>query len=142
MATSGAQKGNKNGVKLKDADVRQDAFNSFLDHIAKGNVKESWYYDQDGLTCVCDTMEQYIKDNPLEFPSTKVKAAYSKGYQHWEAVCNGSAAGANKKANVASLNMLMRNKFKWDQPVKQDAPATQSDVKEVMDLIKKQPKVK
>ena len=34
----------------------------------------------------------------------------------WEKVVQESANGKNRKANTASLQMWMRNRFKWDRP--------------------------
>lgn len=110
-----AKLGNKSGCALKDPKVRQKAFESFCAHRAKGKAIKSWWYeDEEGYSCIWETMLKYIKDNPTEFDPIKLKLAESKGYEHWEEVAELSAKGKNK-ANTASLQMVMRNKFGWDK---------------------------
>ena len=47
----GAPIGNKNGIKLKDPDIRRIAYQSYCDHLAKGKSKRSWYFEHPELTC-------------------------------------------------------------------------------------------
>lgn len=115
--------GNKNGVKLKDADVRQQAFNSYCAHLAKGKSKRSWWFEHETLSCTCITMDKYIAENPTEFDPIKVEMAQTKGYYAWEEISEGSAKGENE-ANTASLQMVMRNKFGWDKKDKDDSEQT------------------
>ena len=109
-----APKGNKNGVKLKDADIRQLAYRQYCDHIASGNSKDSWWFEHEQLTCTAQTFDKYIKDE-VEFNPIHKEIAHAKGYRYWETIVHGSADGSNKEANTASLQMVMRNKFKWDK---------------------------
>lgn len=140
----GAPKGNTfNKCKaLTDDEHKHLAFKSFCNHVANGKVIQSWSYENGEFMCCYKTMQKYMQENTKDFPTIKFNAALAAGYRKWENVCDDSAEGSNRKANVASLNMLMRNKYGWDKREDKDQPATQSDVKEVMDLIKKQPKVK
>ena len=110
----GAPLDNKNGLKLKPADVRQDAYADYCAYLATGKAKRGWVYDKDGYTCTWETMEKYIKDT-LEFDPLKKKAAEAQGFKKWEAVVEDSAEGKNTKANTATLQMLMRNKYGWDR---------------------------
>lgn len=115
----GAIPGNQYGVKLKDPDIRQIAYQSFCDHIAKGKSKDSWYFEHEQLTCTYKTFQKYLQ-NEEEFPPIKKEIAYNKGFEKWEAITESSATGADKKkSNTASLQMVMRNKFGWDKNQKE-----------------------
>ena len=112
---AGAPLGNKNRCVLQDPKVRQKAFESFCAHRAKGKSQRSWWYeDKDGNSCTWETLAKYVNNNPIEFDPVKLKVAESKGFEHWEEVAELSAKGKNK-ANTASLQMVMRNKFGWDK---------------------------
>ena len=123
---AGAQKGNQFGVKLKDPDVRQDAYNSYCAHLAKGKKKETWVFEHPTLTCTFKTMDRYIAEFPDEFPAIKKEVAYAKGYQVWEEIAEEHAKGQNACVTPA-LQMIMRNKFDWDKEEKaQDNTASQT----------------
>ncbi len=111
---NGAPFENKNGVKLKDPEVRQLAYSQYCEHLSKGKSKKSWYFQHPELRCTWETMEKYLL-NEVEFDPTHKQIALAKGYGFWESVVEDSAIGKNDKANTASLQMLMRNKFGWDR---------------------------
>lgn len=121
--------GKKNARKLKTEEQMKKVYESYCDHLAKGKVKRSWYYDQDGLTLTWETMEKYINNEPSNFDPLKKEIAFSKGMQKWESVVEGSAEGTNKDANVATLQMLMRNKYGWDKEDAGQKETTQPLVK-------------
>lgn len=107
--------GNTNGLKLKDPDVRQEAYMQYCKWLAKGKASRSFTFQKGDLKCTGKTIESYIKDNPVEFPPIHKEFSYSEGYAYWEQVVEDSAKGLNKDANTASLQMLMRNKYDWDK---------------------------
>lgn len=119
MSSPFGHPGNKHGVKLKSPDIRQIAYKSFCDHLAKGKAADSWYFEHEELTCTYRTFMKYLKDE-AEFPPIKKDVAWNKGYQHWEGIVQASADGTNKKANTATLQMVMRNKFGWDRDNKKE----------------------
>ena len=110
--------GNKYGIKLKDAALRQRAFKSYCAWIALGNSKNSFTFEEGKFKCCWATMCSYIEKNPHEFDIEQTQYAKSKGYSHWESIVNDSAKGKNKHANTASLQMKMRNQFGWDKETK------------------------
>jgi len=110
-----SEKGNQNGVALKDPQIRQKAYKSFCSHLAKGKSIESWYFEEGEHLCCYKTMQSYIAKFPSEFPSIKKEIAMIKGFQYWESVVEDSAIGKNKDASTPSLQMLMRNKYGWDK---------------------------
>ena len=109
-----AQIDNQNGVKLKDPDIRQIAYEQYCSHLAAGNGKKSWCFEHPEFSCTYKTMDKYIKDE-VEFLPLKKELAEIKGYGVWERLAQDTAKGSNKDANVAALQMLMRNKYKWDR---------------------------
>lgn len=125
--------GNKKALKLKDPDVRQEAFRQYCAHIESGLSKENFVFEHPQLDCCYKTMESYIKENPMEFPAIKKEIAWAKGFQKLEQVCIDSATGANKDACTASLQMIMRNKYKWDKP--EAAESGKSAADEILEKI-------
>jgi len=111
-------KGNKFGVKLKNPDIRQQAYAEYCEHVASGLSTDSFYFEHEQLTCTYKTLLSYIEKYPDEFPAIHMEVAKMKGYQGWEKVVADSAKGQNVKANTASLQMIMRNKFGWDKEKK------------------------
>lgn len=114
----GAPPGNQYGIKLKDKEIRQLAYKSYCEHLAKGKSKDSWVFRHGEYVCCYKTFQKYLED-VSEFPPIHKDAAFADGYREWENVVEGSAKGINTKANTASLQMLMRNKYGWDKADKQ-----------------------
>ena len=75
-------------------------------------------------------MLTYIKNNPIEFDSVSKQIAHIKGFNVWEDVAEKSAKGKNK-ANTASLQMVMRNKFGWDKEDKSKDVPSNDDINDV-----------
>lgn len=124
----GPPKNNKNGLKLKEPDVRQEAYEKYCEWLAMGKSSRSFTFKKGDLMCVGRTMESYIRDNPLEFPPLKKELAYCQGYAIWEQVVEESAKGINKDASTASLQMLMRNKYNWDKEDKDPVYRHETDM--------------
>lgn len=110
-----AEKGNCLARKLKTSELRSEAYKQYCDHLARGDSKETWYFDHPELTLVHESMEKYIRDFPDELATIKKDIALRKGQAIWESIVQDSAKGINPKANVASLQMWMRNRFGWDR---------------------------
>lgn len=126
----GAAPGNQKGVALKDPEIRQLAYKSYCDHLARGKVKKSWTFEKHGLQCTYKTMESYLSDEE-EFPPIHKELAEAKGYALWEEIVEQAASDKNTKANTACLQMIMRNKFGWDK--KEDAQVTQPTACNIID---------
>lgn len=104
------------GRSVKSPEERQVAYESFCAHIASGRFKESWYYvnEATGSHWTVKSLERWIRDTD-EFPLEKLDTAQAQGFQYFEKILLDSASGKNTKANVATLQMLMRNKYGWDK---------------------------
>lgn len=111
---AGAPKGNKNATKLKDSELKSEAYKQYCAHLATGKSKKSWYFEHSQIELTAQTMEKYISNNPIDFSPIKKEIAEIKGFAYWEEVVEKSAEGKNN-ANTASLQMLMRNKYGWDK---------------------------
>ena len=129
---SKALKGNQNGVKLKDPAVRQLAYKQYCAWLALGKSWLSFTFVHEFLMCTGETIESYIKLYPDEFPPIQKEIAFKQGYAKWEEITEDSAIGKNKDANTASLQMVMRNKFKWDKKTdeEKDGQTNCSDLQE------------
>lgn len=101
------------------------AIQAFLNWLAQGKcVKSFSYRDPDDANEYCSWYsvvrymadEEFIKEHGLACVSEQKTISISEGYAIWERVCEASARGDNEKANTASLQMIMRNKFGWDKP--------------------------
>lgn len=121
--------GHKNARKLKTPDQMQKVYKSYCDHLAAGKVKKSWFYDDGKLTLTWETMEKYIAEEPSNFPPEKKAVAFAKGMQYWEGVVDNKAFGANKEADTATLQMLMRNKYGWDKEESQGKESSEPLIK-------------
>ena len=111
---SGAPTGNKNAVKLRTPELRQQAYREFCAHLANGRSPRSFTFEHPDFTITGQTVERMIRDD-VEFPPIHKEIAEAKGFGYWEGVVIDSATGKNRFANTASLQMIMRNKFGWDR---------------------------
>ncbi len=110
-----AAKGNTYAVKLKDNNLKIEAYKDYCAHLAAGKGRKGWRWRKDDrLLCTYLTIEKWIKEEPEVFNSIQKEIALCDGYDHWEAVVAASAKGENEKANTASLQMIMRNMHGWD----------------------------
>lgn len=108
--------GNTHALKATTPELRQKVFKSYCEHIAKGKSSRSWYYkDETGLALSGKTIERYMQEYPADCPAEQKDVAMAQSLGVWEEVLESSAKGTNKDANVAALQMLMRNKFGWDK---------------------------
>lgn len=111
-------KGNKRAVKLKDADVRQEAFRQYCDHIASGFPKEAFFFDHPTHSVCWRTMDRYIAECPAEFQSILMEVAKSKRYKKWFTEGIALMHGRYKGGSPVVWQTIMRNIFKdigWDR---------------------------
>lgn len=122
----GAPLGNDNGLKIKDPDLRQQAYDEYCAWLARGKSSRSFSFvriEDDGslFCCTGKTIESYIKNDPIEFPPFKKEVAFAQGMAYWEEVVDRTADGSYKDSSVPALNMLMRNKYGWDKQESEDS---------------------
>lgn len=105
----------------KDPKIVLKAIPKFLEWIALGKSMKSFAYkDEDGI-CSWMTVvrymqnEEFLKEHGISCVPEQREYSKSLGYQIWENIAEESAKGNNEKANTASLQMVMRNKFGWDK---------------------------
>ncbi len=133
-----AMQGNENGLKLKEPDIRKQAYNQYCAWIAKGEPKEAWTFRHPELSCTYKTMEKYIKENPLEFPPLQKELAESESYSTWFGMGKEMMLGRVDKCQPAIYQMIMRNKFGWDKPDKTENSTTQPLVVELVNKIREE----
>jgi hypothetical protein len=127
-----APSGNQNACKLLDPVTRKKVYDAYVSWLSKGKSKKSFHYEDELTIATYLTVEKYMKEDP-EFNPIHIQQAYAKGYAKWEQIVEDSASGINEKANTASLQMVMRNKFDWD---KEDKSKSAADVAK-LELLEK-----
>lgn len=109
---------NQNGVKLKDSDLRQEAYKQYCKHIAEGWPKESFVFEHPEFSVHWQTIDKYIEDNPSEFDPILMKKARSLRYKHWFGKGANLMEGKFKNGSPVVWQTIMRNIFKdvgWDR---------------------------
>lgn len=134
---AGAQPNNKFGLKLKDPDVRQEAYKQYCDWLALGKSKEGWKFQHPELSCTHKTMEKYILANPDEFPIIKKEMAEADSFNIWEQRGIAMMTGQTK-AETALYQMFMRNKFGWDKESVSEAVDCAAD--KILEMIRRDKK--
>jgi hypothetical protein len=112
MKKGGAPEGNKNGTKIKDAEMRQRAYKSFCDHIAEGYPQYAWFFDEDGYQLCWKTMRRYIDENPVEFPPLLMNRANSKKAKYWIDEGKKLMSGKYKGGSPVAWQTIARNTLK------------------------------
>src|SRR5690242_1146786 len=118
VARSEAGKGNKNGVKLKDPDIRQEAYRQYCAHIARGYPKEAFCFEHPDFDVHWETLDKYIEENPVEFPPSLMKKARAERYKTLFGEGIKLMQGEYPKGSPVVWQTIMRNIFKaekWDQ---------------------------
>lgn len=110
-----AKIGNNYSKKLKTDELKAEAYRQYCQHISEGYNKKSWCFEHPELTLTWESMEKYIKESEQDFDPIKKKIAESKGLRYWDSLIRDSASGRNAKANTATIQMVMRNKYGWDK---------------------------
>jgi hypothetical protein len=111
-------KGNKSGVKLKEPEVRQEAYRQYCQHIAEGWPKEAFFFSHPNHSVCWKTMDRYIAENPSEFPPSLMADAKCKRYKHWMNEGKTLMQGGYKHGSPSVWQTIMRNIFKdigWDK---------------------------
>jgi hypothetical protein len=109
---------NRSAVKLDTDELLIEAYKDYCKHLALGLDKRSWAFWKDGKPlCIFATMDKYIEERQDVLDPIHYDSAILVGYKEWEMVVAGSAKGVNQRANPASLQMIMRNKYGWDARV-------------------------
>lgn len=110
-------KGFASSLKLKNLDSRQRAYESYCKHLAEGWSARGWVYEEEGVTILAETMERYIREDPVNLDPAKKKKAEAAGFAYWEKLGADSmkAKKGDEKINVPLYQMFMRNKFGWDK---------------------------
>lgn len=115
---AGAPKGNKNAFKLRDPEIRQEAYRQYCAYLAQGKSKEGWKFvhPTDILKSLTHkTMEKYIDENPIEFPPILMEMAQADSFKYFEEEGIKLMQGKYKNGSPETWKTFMRNKFRWDR---------------------------
>lgn len=113
-----APEGNKRATKLKDPDVRQEAYRQFCEHIASGWPVEAFFFDHPMHSVCWRTMLRYINESPGEFQPILMDKAKSARYKYWLGEGKNLMVGKYKRGSPVVWQTCMRNIFKdvgWDR---------------------------
>lgn len=108
--------GNKHALKLTTQGERMHCFERFLEHLRQGYPKRSFSYSNGIVRVSGKSMDNYIKNYPLDFPYEQVEAAMAEGEQKW--INRGIDMMLGKcegKIYPALYQILMRNIYSWDK---------------------------
>ena len=131
----GPPKGNQNAKKLKTTSIKLIAYESYCKWIAKGEEKAAWVFEHKGTTLTWETMEKYIRNEPLVFHAHNKRAAEAHGYQHWLELGKKMMLGEIEgKVQPAIYQMFMRNKFAWDKEGRDSATVKEAAMEEFKNL--------
>lgn len=133
---SRAKMGNDHAKKLKDPNIRDQAYDEYCAHIAEGYPKEAFFFSHPTESISYKTMDKYIAECPEDFPPSKMEQAKSKRYQHWFGEGKTLMQGKYKNGSPVVWQTIMRNVFKnegWDR----DLQTSNAVEPEARSLLKK-----
>jgi hypothetical protein len=111
----GRPRNTKLAINTTIEDEYQQLFDSYITHLGKGKSVRSFVYRGYHLAGTWQLAEAIIKKFPDRFPKAHIDMAKAIGFGTWEEIVEQSAKGENTKANTATLQMLMRNRYDWDK---------------------------
>lgn len=129
-----AHPGNQYAKKLVTPELRREAYEQYCQHVSEGYSRKSFTFHKGDFKVTWETIDKYMQESPEEFPPIHMQFAKAQGYKHWEKVVSESAIGKNLKANTASLQMIMRNKFDWDKETKSQN-TNEAEVRSLMNKL-------
>jgi hypothetical protein len=122
---------NQNGIKLKDPAIRQEAYRQYLEHLAKGYPKETFFFDHPTHSVCYKTLDKYLRDHPDEFPPILMEKAKASRYRHWFDEGKMLMQGKYRHGSPVVWGTIMRNIFKdigWDREISSNDDSEQSRV--------------
>lgn len=114
VSVKGQNKGNQFARKLTTPELKQEAYRQYCAHIAKGKPQKSWYFEHPELTICYKTIENYIKEDPDNFPSQHKNVAYAKNFDIWFEK-GENMMNSQDRCQPAIYQMIMRNIHGWDK---------------------------
>lgn len=106
-------------LALPTEELRKKVYQLYFDWIEQGCSPDTFTYKDKEYRCCGRTIVRYFERFPDELSLEHKEYAEAKGYAVWEKIVMESAQGINDRANTASLQMVMRNKYGWDKNEKE-----------------------
>jgi hypothetical protein len=105
----------------------QKAFFCYCAHIARGDPKFSYFYEEHGIQMSWKDIELYVKDHPEEFNLKDLEKAKSKAFGHWfrngaDLVESGGKRHAQAVVGVwhEIMENLFRDEYGWGREKPQE----------------------
>lgn len=127
--------GHKNAQKLTTPEICKEAYRQYCEYIASGGTKEAWCFEHPDISLTSRTMENYIKNDPTNFPAINKELAECKSYNNWLTTGKQMMVGEIEKCQPAIYQMFMRNKFGWDKESRNTNKEVESDVRRLLQKI-------
>jgi hypothetical protein len=118
-----APKGNDYALKLKDPEVKQEAYRQYCEVIASGMPKETFKFKHPTISLTSETMDKYIKESPEDFDPILMQAARADRYRYWMTEGLMLMRGKYRGGSPVVWQTIMRNIFKdigWDRETLQE----------------------
>lgn len=96
-------------------DEQNQLFSAYLEHLSHGLSAQTFAWRGHHTSGTHHAAEALVKHHPDRFKKLDIEIAKTLGYAAWEQLLIASATGDNTRANVATLQMIMRNKYNWDR---------------------------
>lgn len=109
-----APKGNQNSKKLKTQELKKLAYEDYCNHIAQGFPHKAWCWEHGDLTLTWQTIETYIREEPVDFNSKQKRAAEAKSLKVWFGKGTDMMT-SEARCQPAIYQMIMRNVHGWDK---------------------------
>lgn len=134
VSVKGQNKGNKCAQKLTTPELKREAYRQYCDHIAKGKPQKSWYFEHPDLMLTSRCMENYIKDDPHNFPPINKEIAYSKNFDVWFEK-GKDMMDSQDKCQPAIYQMIMRNIHGWDKETPEEKVDREKQEKTMLEKL-------
>ena len=107
--------GEQRALALKTPELRIECYKQYCKHISLGRSKTSFVFNHPTASLTWETMEKYMGIYKDELDPDLMAVAEAMSFGVWETLLMDCASGRNQKANVAAIQIAMRNKFNWDK---------------------------
>lgn len=133
--SGGARFGSQCAKKLTTPELCQEAYRQYCEWIAAGNTKEAWVFEHPEMSLTSRSMENYIKNEPDNFPAVHKELAECKSLNYWLQLGKTMMIGDMPKCQPAIYQMFMRNKFGWDKETRNPNKEVEADVRRLLQKI-------
>jgi hypothetical protein len=133
--------GNKNNTKLKTPELKKEAYRQYCAWVALGNFKKAWCFDHPDIQLTYKSIQNYMRDDPVNFPPSQLEVADAKNLAIW--IERGiEMMMSQERCQPAIYQMMMRNIHGWDKDTPEEKEAKARDqrntLKELLTALKQE----